>query len=95
MVMTLGYDPEKGRFVGTWVGSMMPVLWVYDGGLDEAGKVLTLEADGPSMAGDGKTAKYRDVIEIVDDDHRLFRAQVLGDDGRWHQFMTARYWRKT
>jgi hypothetical protein len=25
--MTLGYDPQKGRYVGTWVGSMMTYLW--------------------------------------------------------------------
>ena len=31
MLMTLGYNPQTGRFVGTWVGSMMTHMWVYDG----------------------------------------------------------------
>jgi uncharacterized protein DUF1579 len=46
--MTLGYDPEKKQYVGTWVGSMMSYLWVYDGSLDAEEKVLTLNAEGPS-----------------------------------------------
>ena len=35
-MMTLGDDPQKKRFVGTWVGSMMTYLSVYDGELDAA-----------------------------------------------------------
>src|SRR5262245_29557800 len=38
-LMTLGYDPARGRFVGTFIGSMMTNLWVYDGGLDDAARV--------------------------------------------------------
>jgi polyisoprenoid-binding protein YceI len=94
MLMTLGYDPQKKRFVGTWIGSMMTHLWVYDGELDAAGRVLTLHAEGPSMAGGGKLAKYKDVIEFKSDDHRVLTSHVLGDDGKWQQFMTANYRRK-
>ena len=91
MVITLGYDPRKGRFVGTFVGSMMTNLWVYDGGLDASERVLTLEADGPTFTDPSATAKYRDIIEIVSDDHRMLRSSVLGDDGEWHEFMIAHY----
>ena len=96
-VMTLGYDPQKKRFVGTWVGSMMTHLWVYDGSLDATGKILTLETEGPSMCmspDDGKMAKYRDVIEFKSDDHRVLTSHRLGEDGEWHEFMTAHYRRK-
>jgi hypothetical protein len=94
MMMTLGYDPQTKRFVGTWVGSMMTHLWVYAGALDAAERVLTLEAEGPDMAGAGKIAKYRDVIELKAPDHRVLTSYMLGDDGAWHQFMTAHYRRK-
>lgn len=94
MIMTLGYDPQKGRFVGTFVGSMMTHLWLYEGALDAAGNVLTLDAEGPSMAGDGKMAKYQDAIEIKSADHRVLTSRMLGEDGEWRQFMTAHYRRK-
>lgn len=93
-IMTLGYDPAKGKFVGTFIGSMMTNLWVYEGTLDESGKVLTLDADGPSFTDPTKTAKYKDAIEIVSPDHRTLTSRFLGDDGTWHHFMTAHYRRK-
>jgi hypothetical protein len=93
-VMTLGYDPQKKRFVGTWIGSMMTHLWLYDGALDAGKKVLTLDSEGPSMKGDGTLAKYQDAIEVKSDDHRVLTSRVLGEDGKWTLFMTAHYRRK-
>ena len=95
MLMTLGFDPQKKRVVGTWIGSMMTHLWVYDGGLDAYERVLTLEAEGPSMAAEGQMAKYKDVIELKSDAHRVLTSQMLGPDGKWQQFMTANYRRTT
>ncbi|MBE9079073.1 DUF1579 domain-containing protein [Romeria aff. gracilis LEGE 07310] len=94
MMITLGYDPQKQRYVGTWVGSMMTYLWVYDGELDADKKVLTLNSQGPAMTGEEKMANYKDVIEFEGDDHRILTSHALGEDGQWHQFMTAHYWRK-
>jgi hypothetical protein len=93
-LMTLGYDPQKKRYVGTFIVSIMAYLWVYDGGLDAAERVLTLDTEGPDMSAEGKTAKYKDVIEFKGDDHRVMTSQMLGDDGEWRRFMTANYWRK-
>lgn len=90
-IMTLGYDPQRQRFIGTFIGSMMTHLWIYDGALDATGNVLTLDAEGPSFAGDGKMAKYQDVIEFKNDDHRTLTSRMLGEDGKWVQFMEAHY----
>ena len=90
-LMTLGYDPEKKRFVGTWIGSMMTHLWVYDGELDESGRTLTLNAEGPDFSSPGKTARYQDIIEFVSDERRVLRSQTPGPDGKWQQFMEAHY----
>ena len=93
-LMTLGYDPQKKQYVGTWIGSMMTNLWIYDGSLDSTEKILTLNAEGPVFGAEGKLGKFKDVIEIKSDDHRLLTSHMLGDDGAWHQFMTANYRRK-
>lgn len=92
--MTIGYDPAKGKFVGTFIGSMMANLWVYEGELDAAEKTLTLSATGPNMMEPGKTANYRDVIEIVSPDHRTLSSYAQKDDGEWSHFMTAHYRKK-
>jgi hypothetical protein len=89
-IMTLGYDPARKRFVGTFVGSMMTHLWLYDGALDAAGKVLTLDSEGPNFTQDG-LAKYQDIIELVSDDVRTLKSQIQGDDGNWLHFMSVTY----
>lgn len=91
MIITLGYDVDEKKFVGTWIGSMMPKMWVYDCEMDADGRTLRLSAEGPSMAGDGKIVKYQDAIEIVDDSTRRFTGSVQGDDGEWFTFMKATY----
>jgi hypothetical protein len=94
-VMTLGYDPEKQRFIGTFVASMMTHMWRYEGTLDASGTTLTLDTEGPAMTGDGKMMKYQDIITVVSDDHRTLTSRIQGEDGQWTQFMTAHYRRKT
>lgn len=98
-IMTLGYDPQKDRFVGTWVGSMMTHLWVYEGTLDASGNVLTLDTVGPAFSDKGepipgKMTKYQDVIEFLDDGRRRLRGRMLGDDGNWQEFMVTTYRRQ-
>jgi hypothetical protein len=93
-LITLGYDPGKKRFVGTWVGSPMTKLWIYDGELDAAKKKLSLYSMGPDFSGGPEEVKYCDAIEIVDNDHRMLTSSTQGKDGQWTQFMTAHYRRK-
>ena len=94
MVMTLGFDPERGRFVGTWIGSMMNILWHYDGELDASGTVLTLNSEGPFFDEVGGRTKYRDIITKVDDQHRILTGNFLNREGRWEQMMEAHYYRE-
>lgn len=98
MRLTIGFDPQKQRYVGTWVGSMMTHLWVYEGVVDASGRTLTLNTQGPVMSQDGKMTgrmtKYREEIEFKSDDHREFRSSMLGEDGAWQQIMAMQYRRK-
>jgi hypothetical protein len=93
-LMTLGYDAQQKAFVGTWVDTMQTHMWVYRGTLDDAKKTLTLEASGPRMDDPTKTAKYRDSITLVSADHKRLVSTILGDDGKWTQFMSSDYRRK-
>ncbi|HLL88841.1 MAG TPA: DUF1579 domain-containing protein [Tepidisphaeraceae bacterium] len=95
-IITLGFDPKKRKFVGTWVGTMMPNLWVYEGELDAARRSLSLYSVGPAFdescmpVGEG-TSRYRDTIELHGPDRRTFTGAVQQPDGTWKQFMKSDY----
>ena len=93
-IMTLGYDPDQGRYVGTHINTMMPFLWRYQGTLDAAGNALTLDAQGPGFIDPAQMQLYRDTITFLSDDHRTLTSAVQDDDGTWHEFMTAHYRRR-
>lgn len=90
-LMTLGFDPAKQRFVGTFIATCITHLWPYDGQLDSARKTLILDSEGPSFAGDGTMAKYQDIIEVVDRNQYLLSSQIQNPDGSWTRFMNAQY----
>lgn len=94
MFITLGFDPVTNRYIGTWIGSMATKLWIYDGELDAAGKVLTLSAVGPDWTDPAKSVNYHDIIEILDEDRRLLRSEMEQPDGTWKEFMRMEYRRK-
>lgn len=93
-MMTLGYDPRGKSFVGTWVDTFQTHMWTYKGSLDDAKKVLTLEASGPHHSDPTKMANYRDVIELVAPDHKTLTSSMEGEDGEWTEFMKVDYRRK-
>jgi len=77
-----GYDAAKKKYIGTWIDSMMPHLWEYEGSLDPSGKVLTLEAMGPDCVNPTAMTRYRDVHEIIDKDTRRMTSAVQRE-GKW------------
>ena len=93
-VMTLGYDAQKKKYVGTWVCSMCDTMCRYEGTVDAAGKVLTLETTAPSPADPTKLVKMKDVLEVKDKDHRVMTSTMQTDNGQWVPFMTLTAARK-
>jgi hypothetical protein len=91
-LLTIGYDAQKKKYVGSWVCSMCDWLWKYEGTVD--GKVLTLECEGPSPDDPKKLVKMRDVIEVKDKDTKVVTSSMLGADGKWVTFMTMTSKRK-
>lgn len=90
-IMTLGYDPAKGRIVGSFIGSMSAHMWIYDGELDAAGDVLTLHTVGPGYPDETKTAKYTDTIELRGDDHRVLTSRCQDEAGAWQPVVEVHY----
>jgi len=81
-LMTLGYDPEKRKYVGTWVDSMNGYLWTYEGTVDASGKKLVLESEGPCPTRPGMT-RFRDITEFKGRNERVFTSAMQNDDGSW------------
>lgn len=92
-MLTLGFDPARGRFVGSFIGSMMTMMWLYDGGLEADGRTLTLDAEGPDFSTPGRVAKYQDIIGLTGPDSRSLTSRMQMADGGWQPVMTARYQR--
>lgn len=86
-IMTLGFDPSRGRFVGTWIGSPMTHMFVYDGSRDASGRILTLDTVGPSFADPTVVARYRDIVEVRSPNERVLRSEAEQPDGSWLRFM--------
>ena len=93
-VLTLGYDPERQKYVGTWVDSMSSYLWKYEGKVDEAGQVLTVETTGPCHLAAGALRKFKEVTEFKNKDYRVFTSSVQDEDGKWTTIVTGHFRRK-
>ncbi|MDQ0315940.1 DUF1579 domain-containing protein [Amorphus orientalis] len=89
--LTLGYDPRMRHFVGTWLGSMLPHLFVYQGTLDAAANRLVLDCQGPDFSDPTRAASYREVVTIVDDTRRTFVSYLESPEGDWVEIMHADY----
>jgi hypothetical protein len=93
-VLTLGYDAEMKKYVGTWIDSVTGYLWKYKGAVDDAGKTLTLETKGPCPRAPGKLSNFKEVIELKGKDHKVFTSSMQQDDGEWIKIVTVDYRRK-
>lgn len=93
-IMTLGYDPLKQKYVGSFVASVMTHLWPYEGTVDDSGKRLALNSRGPGMSGGPELVDYLDVIEFVTDDYRTLTSHLRDEQGEWQPFMTVHYRRQ-
>ncbi len=89
----LGYDVSFKEYRACWFANMSSHLWKSAGELSADGKTMTLNCVGPDMVNDGKTANYRDVLELIDDNHRTLTSYGQQEDGSWQEFMKSHYTR--
>lgn len=93
-VQTIGYDPSRKKYVGTWIDSMSSYMWHYEGTTDKAGRVLTLEAEGPNFMAEGERTKFQDIYEFKSADEIAISSRMLAKDGKWITFLTGTARRK-
>jgi hypothetical protein len=86
-ILTVGFDPAKKSYLGTWIDSNSSHLWHYTGRAE--GARLTLDAEGPTHEA-GKMGKFREVIEVKEKDHFVFSSS-LEKDGKWVPFVTVQF----
>lgn len=92
--LTLGYDPQKKLYVGTWVDSNSTHIGKYEGSRDAAGTTLTLEGEMPSPFDPVKSVRVREVIELKSPDQKVVKTSLQGEDGNWFPLLTVNARRK-
>jgi hypothetical protein len=93
-LLTLGYDTNKDKYIGTWIDSVTSYMWVYEGSVDSTGKVLTLNTEGPSPMNPETTCKFKETLELKGHDHKVFTSSFQDESGEWQTMVTINYQRK-
>ncbi|HEY3225748.1 MAG TPA: DUF1579 domain-containing protein [Planctomycetota bacterium] len=88
----IGYDPDKKKYVGTFINNMSPYLMSGEGTADGPNK-LTMAWVGKDAHSD-RTEKMRQVSETKDKDHAVMTMYGVGEDGKEVVIFTINYTRK-
>lgn len=93
--MQLGYDPQKKKYVGTWIDTMSPYLSTMEGTYDEKTKTSTMIATGVDVM-TGKPTASKMTTRIESEDEKVFEMfmPVEGKKDEWWKSMEIRYTRK-
>lgn len=89
-----GYDPDKKKFVGTWLDNQTMALGILEGTYDEKTGELTYltKAKNPAT---GKDTPTKQVGKVVDANNRTFVAYMQNEDGKtWDKWMEISYKRQ-
>jgi hypothetical protein len=80
------------KYRSVWADSMSTGLMLMEGNFDKENKLLTMTGEGPGP--DGKTAKFKAVTELKDQDTMLFSLSGLDKDGKEQPMLKITYKRK-
>ena len=86
------YDPQKKKYVGTWVDSMSGTIAMMDSTYDTSTKTFsgTMDEIDPMT---GKKMKSRDVVRIVNNDHQIQEMFSTPEGGKEAKMMEIHYHR--
>jgi hypothetical protein len=87
----MGYDPNKKKYINTWVDSFSPHFMKMEGDFDKDSKTMTFVGEGIGM--DGKPTKNKTVTKCQSDDQMHF-TMYEEKDGKWTESFTIQYKRR-
>lgn len=86
-----GYDPEKKKYVASWIDSMLPSIAMLEGEYDESKKTMTYLMDGKGM--DGKPQKSK-LVTVQPDKNTRTMTMLSEVEGEFVKTMEIAYTRK-
>ena len=89
---TFGWDPNKKKYVGTWVDSMTAGVSLSEATWDAGTSTLTGWMEGPGPT--GGVQKTRAVTQYKSPDSRVFTLSGPGPDGKEAPMMRITYTRR-
>jgi hypothetical protein len=89
-----GYDPQKKKYVGTWVDSMSTAIMIMEGDFDPDTHTVTMYSKGTGPSGKPYEAKMTSKYE--GDDTRVFTMSMKSEDtkGEYAKLMEITYKRR-
>ena len=85
---TLGFEPQSGKFVSTWIDSMSPTLCNLSG--KQKGDTIVLEGEFLSMM-TNSVLKHRTTEKRISKDERIFEMFCTMPDSTEIKMMTNHY----
>ena len=87
-----GFDPARGKYVGTWVDSARSFLVVSEGSYDAASRIMTFTTE--ATIAPGRSMRWRETTETLDADTQVWRSFMPAPDGSEFEMMTVTYRRR-
>jgi len=67
---SMGYDPNKKKYLGTWIDNMSPALAVMEGEMDKESGKLTMHYEAMNMM-TGKLSPHSNVMTMTENSYKL------------------------
>jgi hypothetical protein len=87
-----GWDPNKKKYVGTWVDTMSTGLGLSESTYDAATKTMNGTFEGPDPT--GQIMKMKSTVVVKDPNTRVFTMSGPGPDGKDMTYMRITYNRR-
>jgi hypothetical protein len=93
MEETMGFDPNKGKWISIWVDNGQPFMFYFEGDLYEEGGALEMTGEAPSPIA-GQNTTYRSVETRIGPDERTMEMYVTLPTGDEMQMFAYTYTRE-